>query len=144
MKIDLSNPETHPQQGSWVWRSDNIPCKVKRRFSKLGDTWITLSTPSGDLTVPLDRITGWADWQSDQPHIYMCDVRLKGTDRTYKLLELFDNPFPAGIKAVYDTWAKLESIDGSVAYWRIDQLEYCDRSVLSIPQSQPITEAIAA
>lgn len=145
MQVLPSSPETYPPVNCWAWGSDLLPHKVVRRFRrKAGQCYVTLSTPDSDRITLISEVMGWCTWEVATTHIYSAPFRLRGTDRVYRLLGLFDQHFRVDNQDVFDTWARLQSPDGSIAYWPIQLLEHCDLSVLPHPSLSTPSQELAA
>jgi hypothetical protein len=86
---------------------------------------IILKTSSGLKRVPLDAVIRWELPPSPKALEPGQQVKLKGTDRTYTLIEIYraycgrgsdDQPF-------YEQWARLKTVDHKPATWKLNQLE---------------------
>jgi hypothetical protein len=85
---------------------------------------VVLRCPDGLKRVPLDAVIRWELSPSPTTPIPGQQVRLKGTDRTYTLTEIYrvycgrgsdDQPF-------YEQWARLQTNEGKPAHWKLSQL----------------------
>lgn len=86
---------------------------------------IILKTSSGRKRVPLDAVIRWELPLSLKALAAGQQVKLKGTSRTYTLVEIYrvycgrdsdDQPF-------YEQWARLRTPDDKLATWKVQQLE---------------------
>lgn len=85
---------------------------------------IILKTPSGLKRVPLDAVVRWELPAPTAPAPGQ-QVRLKGTDQTYTLTEIYEVYCGRGPddERCYEQWAKLQASDGKPATWKLSQLE---------------------
>jgi hypothetical protein len=112
-----------PSVGHWVWGEALNPCQVIAIGSNrgTGQTMLKVLCPQGSRVIPLELVKGVAQ----QKPIQVSDrVRLKGTQSEYVVIELYDY-FMGWVdgERTYEQWARLQTIDGKPATWKLSQLE---------------------
>jgi hypothetical protein len=60
-EIEIQDLGTHPPIGSWVWGGQGIAYRVTDRYRQDRKFWLTLTTDSGPIEMPLERVAGWAE-----------------------------------------------------------------------------------
>jgi hypothetical protein len=93
---------------------------------QLEDERVIIRIPDGILkSIPLTAIARWELPAIPKTPVPGQRVRLKGTDRTYILIEIYEVYYGRGSddQPFYEQWARLKTPDGKPATWKISQLE---------------------
>jgi hypothetical protein len=123
---------TTPSIGQWIWGEALNPCQVVGIGTKrsTGQTVLKVLCPQGSRVVPLESVRGVAQHKPDlvvmpRPIGVGDRVLLKNTALEYVVVNIYevrcdrnseDRPF-------YEKWARLTTLDGKPATWKLNQLE---------------------
>lgn len=115
-----------PRVGSWVWSEQRSPCKVIGIGTKrdTGVTMLKVVCPQGEKVIPLETVCEVSFTKPAPTMLKAGDrVKLKNTDFSYTLIEVFEVPYWINGDRTTETWARLKTLDGKPATWKLSQLE---------------------
>jgi hypothetical protein len=103
-EIEIQDLGTHPPVGSWVWGGQGIAYRVTDRYRQDRQFWLTLTTDSGPIEMPLELVKGWRESapveKVDPPPIFE-DQPQEVNDMRLILLDCRDADELAAVKQVY-------------------------------------------